>query len=158
MVEYLYHDICILHLPFYMCGQNHQIPKPPPCKHNTNEGSCVIYEFNWWGKHSFHLQEETICICYIVSNMRFAELCLFLTLVFLLYAPLHLHLHKMEFCQDGRIHSTLLPSTFSSSTLLLLFWLDISLSCLIILQILFHHLHPHLHALTLYSIVFSLAT
>ncbi|GAV63285.1 hypothetical protein CFOL_v3_06804 [Cephalotus follicularis] len=36
--------------------------------------------------------QETVCKCYIVSNMGFAEPCLFLTLVFLLRAPLQ----KME--------------------------------------------------------------
>lgn len=33
--------------------------------------------------------QETVCKCYIVSNLGFAEPCLFLTLVFLLRAPLH---------------------------------------------------------------------
>ncbi|KAL5555111.1 hypothetical protein UlMin_037347 [Ulmus minor] len=36
--------------------------------------------------------QETVCKCYIVSNLGFAEPCLFLTLVFLLRAPLQ----KME--------------------------------------------------------------
>lgn len=34
--------------------------------------------------------QETICKCYIVSNLGFAEPCLFLTLVFLLRAPLEM--------------------------------------------------------------------
>ncbi|KAJ1385710.1 hypothetical protein SESBI_41453 [Sesbania bispinosa] len=53
----------------------------------------------WWGlgeiirltllRRALHLKwKETICKCYIVSNMGFAEPCLFLTLVFLLRAPL----------------------------------------------------------------------
>ncbi|KAK7328344.1 hypothetical protein VNO77_22448 [Canavalia gladiata] len=53
----------------------------------------------WWGigeilrltllRRALHLKwEETVCKCYIVSNMGFAEPCLFLTLVFLLRAPL----------------------------------------------------------------------
>ncbi|KAL2339334.1 hypothetical protein Fmac_013780 [Flemingia macrophylla] len=53
----------------------------------------------WWGigeiirlsflRRALHLKwQETICKCYIVSNLGFAEPCLFLTLVFLLRAPL----------------------------------------------------------------------
>ena len=53
----------------------------------------------WWGlgeiirltllRRALHLKwKETVCKCYIVSNMGFAEPCLFLTLVFLLRAPL----------------------------------------------------------------------
>lgn len=53
----------------------------------------------WWGigeiirltllRSTFHLKwPDTVCKCYIVSNMGFAEPCLFLTLVFLLRAPL----------------------------------------------------------------------
>ncbi|KAI9107334.1 hypothetical protein K1719_021722 [Acacia pycnantha] len=53
----------------------------------------------WWGlgeiirltylRRILHLQwHETVCKCYIVSNLGFAEPCLFLTLVFLLRAPL----------------------------------------------------------------------
>ncbi|KAL2342278.1 hypothetical protein Fmac_010218 [Flemingia macrophylla] len=53
----------------------------------------------WWGigeifrltllRSTIHLKwDDTICKCYIVSNMGFAEPCLFLTLVFLLRAPL----------------------------------------------------------------------
>ncbi|GLT47555.1 hypothetical protein SLA2020_212430 [Shorea laevis] len=43
--------------------------------------------------HAHTLQwQETVCKCYIVSNLGFAEPCLFLTLVFLLRAPLQ----KME--------------------------------------------------------------
>jgi len=53
----------------------------------------------WWGlgeiirlsllRRGLHLKwQETICKCYIVSNLGFAEPCLFLTLVFLLRAPL----------------------------------------------------------------------
>ncbi|KAK7284045.1 hypothetical protein RIF29_13796 [Crotalaria pallida] len=53
----------------------------------------------WWGlgeiirltllRRVLHLKwQETVCKCYIVSNMGFAEPCLFLTLVFLLRAPL----------------------------------------------------------------------
>lgn len=53
----------------------------------------------WWGigeiirltllRRTFHLKwQDTVCKCYIVSNMGFAEPCLFLTLVFLLRAPL----------------------------------------------------------------------
>ncbi|GLT77206.1 hypothetical protein SLA2020_488150 [Shorea laevis] len=39
--------------------------------------------------HALSLQwQETVCKCYIVSNLGFAEPCLFLTLVFLLRAPL----------------------------------------------------------------------
>ncbi|XP_071691545.1 uncharacterized protein [Rutidosis leptorrhynchoides] len=33
--------------------------------------------------------QETVCKCYIVSNLGFSEPCLFLTLVFLLHASLH---------------------------------------------------------------------
>ncbi|XP_020230688.1 uncharacterized protein LOC109811366 [Cajanus cajan] len=53
----------------------------------------------WWGlgeiirlsflRRTLHLKwQESICKCYIVSNLGFAEPCLFLTLVFLLRAPL----------------------------------------------------------------------
>lgn len=53
----------------------------------------------WWGvgeiirltllRRALHLKwQGTVCKCYIVSNMGFAEPCLFLTLVFLLRAPL----------------------------------------------------------------------
>lgn len=53
----------------------------------------------WWGlgeifrlpylRRILHLKwHETVCKCYIVSNLGFAEPCLFLTLVFLLRAPL----------------------------------------------------------------------
>ena len=53
----------------------------------------------WWGigeiirltllRSTFHLKwPDTVCKCYIVSNLGFAEPCLFLTLVFLLRAPL----------------------------------------------------------------------
>ncbi|TKY71416.1 hypothetical protein E2542_SST00146 [Spatholobus suberectus] len=53
----------------------------------------------WWSigeiirltllRSTFHLKwQDTVCKCYIVSNMGFAEPCLFLTLVFLLRAPL----------------------------------------------------------------------
>ncbi|MED6143123.1 hypothetical protein PIB30_003833 [Stylosanthes scabra] len=53
----------------------------------------------WWGlgeiirltllRRVLHLKwKETVCKCYIVSNLGFAEPCLFLTLVFLLRAPL----------------------------------------------------------------------
>ncbi|OIV91511.1 hypothetical protein TanjilG_08923 [Lupinus angustifolius] len=53
----------------------------------------------WWGlgeiirltllRRILHLKwQGTVCKCYIVSNMGFAEPCLFLTLVFLLRAPL----------------------------------------------------------------------
>ncbi|XP_061363560.1 uncharacterized protein LOC133307138 [Gastrolobium bilobum] len=53
----------------------------------------------WWGlgeiirlsllRRALHLKwQETVCKCYIVSNLGFAEPCLFLTLVFLLRAPL----------------------------------------------------------------------
>ncbi|GLT97081.1 hypothetical protein SLE2022_146660 [Rubroshorea leprosula] len=43
--------------------------------------------------HAHTLQwQENVCKCYIVSNLGFAEPCLFLTLVFLLRAPLQ----KME--------------------------------------------------------------
>ncbi|XP_061376016.1 uncharacterized protein LOC133318083 [Gastrolobium bilobum] len=53
----------------------------------------------WWGlgevirltflRRALHLKwQQTVCKCYIVSNMGFAEPCLFLTLVFLLRAPL----------------------------------------------------------------------
>ena len=57
----------------------------------------------WWGfgevirlsllRRAINLKwQETVCKCYIVSNLGFAEPCLFLTLVFLLRAPLQ----KME--------------------------------------------------------------
>jgi len=57
----------------------------------------------WWGfgevirlsllRRVINLKwQETVCKCYIVSNLGFAEPCLFLTLVFLLRAPLQ----KME--------------------------------------------------------------
>ncbi|KAI4296165.1 hypothetical protein L6164_036145 [Bauhinia variegata] len=57
----------------------------------------------WWGlgelirltvlRRALHLKwQETVCKYYIVSNLGFAEPCLFLTLVFLLRAPLQ----KME--------------------------------------------------------------
>ncbi|KAK7853265.1 hypothetical protein CFP56_036429 [Quercus suber] len=57
----------------------------------------------WWGfgevirlsllRRALNLKwQETVCKCYIVSNLGFAEPCLFLTLVFLLRAPLQ----KME--------------------------------------------------------------
>lgn len=57
----------------------------------------------WWGfgevirlsllRRAVNLKwQETVCKCYIVSNLGFAEPCLFLTLVFLLRAPLQ----KME--------------------------------------------------------------
>ncbi|CAI8591592.1 unnamed protein product [Vicia faba] len=40
-------------------------------------------------RRALHLKwKETVCKCYIVSSMGFAEPCLFLTLVFLLRAPL----------------------------------------------------------------------
>lgn len=53
----------------------------------------------WWGfgelirlsllRRALDLKwQETVCKCYIVSNLGFAEPCLFLTLVFLLRAPL----------------------------------------------------------------------
>lgn len=53
----------------------------------------------WWGfgevirlslwRQALNLKwQETVCKCYIVSNLGFAEPCLFLTLVFLLRAPL----------------------------------------------------------------------
>lgn len=53
----------------------------------------------WWGfgevirlsllRRAINLKwQETVCKCYIVSNLGFAEPCLFLTLVFLLRAPL----------------------------------------------------------------------
>ncbi|XP_028762934.1 uncharacterized protein LOC114723011 [Neltuma alba] len=53
----------------------------------------------WWGvgeiirltylRRILHLKwHETVCKCYIISNLGFAEPCLFLTLVFLLRAPL----------------------------------------------------------------------
>lgn len=53
----------------------------------------------WWGfgevirlsllRRAFHLKwQDTVCKGYIVSNLGFAEPCLFLTLVFLLRAPL----------------------------------------------------------------------
>ncbi|KAJ7967975.1 Plasminogen activator inhibitor [Quillaja saponaria] len=53
----------------------------------------------WWGlgeiirlsflSRALNLKwQETVCKCYIVSNMGFAEPCFFLTLVFLLRAPL----------------------------------------------------------------------
>ncbi|AES89931.1 hypothetical protein MtrunA17_Chr4g0042531 [Medicago truncatula] len=53
----------------------------------------------WWSlgeiirltliRHALHLKwSETVCKCYIVWNMGFVEPCLFLTIVFLLHAPL----------------------------------------------------------------------
>lgn len=53
----------------------------------------------WWGlgeiirltllRRALHLEwKDTVCKCYIVSNMGFAEPCLFLTFIFLLRAPL----------------------------------------------------------------------
>jgi len=53
----------------------------------------------WWSlgeiirltllRHALHLKwSETICKCYIIWNMGFVEPCLFLTIVFLLRAPL----------------------------------------------------------------------
>lgn len=58
----------------------------------------ILFVF-WWGlgeiirltllRRALHLKwKETVCKCYIVSSMGFAEPCLFLTLVFLLRAPL----------------------------------------------------------------------
>ncbi|KAF4403595.1 hypothetical protein CsatB_023301 [Cannabis sativa] len=47
------------------------------------EGRVLNLDLKW---------QETVCKCYIVSNLGFAEPCLFLTLVFLLRAPLQ----KME--------------------------------------------------------------
>jgi len=66
---------------------------------------CIIYSFYfilfviWWGfgevirlslwrRALDRKWQETVCKCYIVSNLGFAEPCLFLTLAFLLRAPL----------------------------------------------------------------------
>ncbi|PON61859.1 plasminogen activator inhibitor [Parasponia andersonii] len=46
---------------------------------SRREGRVLNLNFKW---------QETVCKCYIVSNLGFAEPCLFLTLVFLLRAPL----------------------------------------------------------------------
>ncbi|KAF7802286.1 putative transmembrane protein [Senna tora] len=64
---------------------------------------CIVYTFYFRSRihhrgeiirlslisRAFHLKwQQTVCKCYIVSNMGFAEPCLFLTIEFLLRAPL----------------------------------------------------------------------
>lgn len=69
--------------------------------------------------------QETVCKCYIVSNLGFAEPCLFLTLVFLLRAPLQ------------KMHSGILSQKWNGRTagLILLYCLPIFVLQLIVILI-----------------------